>query len=518
MNHDELYGTGRVGDLIIAALQRYPNRIAFEGEAGATTYAELGRLIAAAQAQLAHLGLQPGDVVAQLAGNDVRTFAMIAAVYLSGLTSVALQPTLSHDDKVYIVQDSGAKLVVTDEQHATLIDALIPHCDNVVHWRLHGCAAGWIDFWKDCPNTESLPVCRGGPEDIVRLQYTGGTTGKPKGVMLSNRAQLTNAQMLLAGISWPSSIRYLCCMPMTHGGGAMIIPTLFRGGSIVMHRSFDVDAFLDAISVKGCNMTWLVPTAVYRLLDHPRSRNIDWSSMHALVYSAAPMTPARVQEALEVCGPCLVQMYGQTEAPLTILTMTQDDHIAADLRRLSSAGKEFPGVVVDLLGDDCQPVPPGEIGEICVRGPLLMSGYWKQPEQTAAAFQGDWLHTGDLARRDEAGFYYIVDRKKDMIISGGYNVYPQEIENVLAGHPAVLQSAVIGVPHPEWGEEVRAYVVPRSGASVDPLELIAQVRAAKGPVYAPKVVVLVDTLPLTVFGKVDKKALRAQAARAEQAV
>jgi fatty-acyl-CoA synthase len=510
MKQNPLYESGRVGDLILSAVQRYDSRIAFQSSTGTTTYRELGAMILSAQASFGEMGLKPGDVVAQLVGNDVRTFAFIAAVYLSGLTTVALQPTLSHDDKVFILNDCDAKLLVTDGQYAPQAESLVEHCPKVVHWRAHGSAAGWSDFWSQPGPFGTRLSCKGCAEDIVRIQYTGGTTGRPKGVMLSNRANLTNAQMVLAGMDWPESPVYLCAMPMTHGAGGMIIPTLFRGGRVVLHRGFDVDGFLSAVEAEGCTMTWLVPTAIYRLLDHPRTRKVDWSAMRAFVYSAAPMSASRVKEALEVVGPCLVQMYGQTEAPNTVLTMTQSDHVGADLVRLSSAGREYPGVQVALLDDECRTVPDGEVGEICVRGPLVMSGYLHQPAQTEAALKGAWLHTGDMARRDADGYFFIVDRKKDMIISGGYNVYPQEIENVLARHPAVLLSAVIGVPDPDWGESVRAYVVLRSGAAADASELIAAVRAAKGSIYAPKSLEFVEQLPLTVYGKIDKKELRAR--------
>jgi fatty-acyl-CoA synthase len=510
VNQNPLYGGGRIGDLILTAVRRYPERVAFQSNAGCVTYRELETMISGGQQCLAALGLRPGDVVAQLVGNDVHAFAFIAAVYVSGLTTVALQPTLSHDDKVLILNDCGAKLLVTDEQYAAQAEALKAACPEVRHWRSHGTAAGWQNFWELASSDASTLVCRGDPEDIVRIQYTGGTTGRPKGVMLSNRANVANAQLALAGMQWPESVRYLCPLPMTHGAGGLIIPTLFRGGRVILQRGFDLDAYLDAVESERCTVTWLVPTAIYRLLDHLRTRTVDWSAMRAFVYSAAPMTPARIKEALDVFGPCLVQLYGQTESPNTVLTLTQSDHEGAELSRLASAGKEFPGVRVALLDDACKPVPDGEIGEICVRGPLVMSGYWKQEAQTVSALEGGWLHTGDMARRDAAGYYYIVDRKKDMIISGGYNVYPQEIENVLARHPAVLLSAVIGVPDPDWGESVRAYVVLRSGAKADAQELISAVRAAKGSICAPKSLVIVDELPLTVYGKIDKKLLRAR--------
>jgi fatty-acyl-CoA synthase len=246
------------------------------------------------------------------------------------------------------------------------------------------------------------------------------------------------------------------------------------------------------------------------LLDHPRTRSVDFSRLHSLMYGAAPMTPARIREAIGVFGPVLVQGYGQTEAPNTLLTLTREDHLSQDDRRLASAGRPYPGITLAVLDDDDRPVTQGQVGEICVRGSLVMSGYWKQPEQTAQALRNGWLHTGDMAWQDEEGYFYIVDRKKDMIISGGFNVYPKEIENVLATHAAVASVAVIGVPDPKWGEAVKAVVVLRPGASTTEAELMALAREKKGPVAAPKSVDFVESLPVTALGKPDKKALRAR--------
>jgi fatty-acyl-CoA synthase len=220
------------------------------------------------------------------------------------------------------------------------------------------------------------------------------------------------------------------------------------------------------------------------------------------------MTPARIREAISRIGPVLAQSYGQTECPSNILHLTAEDHCRADVDTLASAGMPYPGVTVALLDANDQPVEPGEVGELCVRSPLVMDGYWKQPEQTAEALRNGWLHTGDMARRDSHGYYYLVDRRKDMVISGGFNVYPKEIEDVIAQHPSVAAVAVIGVPDERWGEAVKAVVVIRPDVRVGPEELRELVRHAKGAVCTPKTVDFVEALPLTPLGKPDKKALR----------
>jgi fatty-acyl-CoA synthase len=511
MNPKPTLETGTMGELIASAVQRFPDRVAFVEPDGSTIgYRELGERIGRLIRLLAQLGLRRGDTVVQLSANRPETFAVIAAVYVAGLRSVALHTMGSEDDHAFVIEDSEAKAVIVDPAYAARGRALRARSPRVAHWLAHGAIEDMEDLWAlaaGCAPEALKPV--GEAEDIVRLAYTGGTTGRSKGVMLSNRALCTNTVLALAGIDWPDEVAYLCPAPISHGAGSLVVPTLMRGGRVILQRGFDAQRFLEAVQAHRPTLTWLVPTMIYALLDHPETRATDWRCLHSLVYSAAPMAPARIREALGVFGPCLIQCFGQTESPNTILTLSRADH-AAGGERLASAGRPFPLIRVALLDDDCREVPDGEIGEICVRGPLLMSGYWKQPELTAEAFRGDWLHTGDLARRDADGYVYVVDRKKDMIISGGFNVYPKEIEDVLAAHPAVAAAAVIGVPDERWGEAVKAVVALKPGALVDAEALIARVREAKGPVYAPKSVDFEAQLPLTPLGKVDKKALRAR--------
>ena len=502
---------GTVGELIVSALQRHADRVAFLDGPHRLTYRELGVRVARLVALFAELGLRPGDTVVQLSGNRPETFATVAAIYVAGLRSVTLHAMASEDDHAYILADSEAQAVIVDPAYQPRGEALRRRCGDVPHWLSHGAIDGMDDAWAMAAELAPQPLRPvGGAEDVIRLAYTGGTTGKPKGVMLSNRAIATNTVLALAGIDWPDKVLYLCPAPISHGAGSLVIPTLMRGGTVMLQHGFDPARFLDAVEQHRCTVTWLVPTMIYALLDHPRTRSVDWRCMHTMVYSAAPMAPARIREALDVFGPCMVQSFGQTESPNTILTLSRADHAAADDARLASAGKPFPMLRVALLDDACREVPDGQVGEICVRGPLLMSGYWKQPEQTAAAFDGGWLHTGDLAWRDADGYFYIVDRKKDMIISGGFNVYPKEVEDVLSRHPEVAAAAVIGVPDDKWGEAVKAVVRLKAGRHVEAAELIALVREAKGTVCAPKSVDFVDALPLTALGKIDKKALRAR--------
>ena len=319
-------------------------------------------------------------------------------------------------------------------------------------------------------------------EDVYRLSYSGGTTGRPKAIVNTHRMGLALLTIQLAEWEWPSEIRQLVCAPLSHAGAAMFLPTLLRGGS----------------------------TMIYALLDHPQFGEFDLSSLETVFYGASSMSPARLREAIERLGPIFFQFYGQSEAPMSLTILRRADHQLDDPLRLASCGRPVPWVDVTLLDDRHRRVPVGEPGEICARGPLVMSGYHNRPEQTAEALAGGWLHTGDVAVEDDQGFLRIRGRGTDLIISSGFNVYPREIEDVLGGHPLVSNCAVVGVPDPRWGEAVKAVVVLRPGAAPCTDELVALVRDKKGPVQAPKTVDYVDSLPMTALGKPDKKALRAR--------
>jgi fatty-acyl-CoA synthase len=249
---------------------------------------------------------------------------------------------------------------------------------------------------------------------------------------------------------------------------------------------------------------------LYILMDHPKIDDYDLSSLETVYYGAAAMSPTRLKEAIAKFGSIFFQFFGQSECGMTISVLKKDEHDTNDLARLATCGRAVPWLKVALLDDQLNEVPDGEPGEICVRGPLVMKGYWNKPEQTAEALEGGWLHTGDIARKDAQGFLTIVDRKKDMIVSGGFNVFPREIEDVIGTHPAVGQVAVIGVPDEKWGEAVKAVVVLRPDQAVTAEELSELVKEHKGAVHAPKSVDFVEAIPVSALGKPDKKVLRAQ--------
>jgi fatty-acyl-CoA synthase len=358
----------------------------------------------------------------------------------------------------------------------------------------------------------SLVAPRIHARDMCRLSYSGGTTGEPKAIIGTYESLLTKTLIQMTEWEWPAEIRQLICAPLSHAGGAMVLPTFIRGGSLIVVPGFSPPAMMAAIEQHRITCLLMVPTMISALLEHPEFGRFDLSSLQTVFYGASPISPLLLRQALQQLGQIFFQFYGQTESPMTVTVMRKHEHDIDDLERLASCGRPVPLVSVALLDEAGTEVADGSPGEICVRGPLVMKGYWNKPEQTAEVFKGDWLHTGDMAVRSAAGFLRIIDRKKDMIITGGFNVFAREVEESICEHPAVAACAVYGMPDERWGEAVTAAVVLRAGATVTAEELVNLVKEHKGSVQAPKTVEFVAEIPQTSLGKPDKKALRARAA------
>jgi fatty-acyl-CoA synthase len=513
MSQDLLYQECTFADLWLRALRRFPDRIAIVAGAERITYAELERRIGRTVAALKGLGVKRGDALAQLAANRAEVLVVSCACNLMGVRATPLHPLGSEDDHAFVLEDAEIDVLLADEaKFAARAAALRARSPRLKHLLSYGPADFAPDLATLCAAAQPvLPlVVEATPDDILSINYTGGTTGRSKGVVHRSRSFIATMLLCLTEWDWPDELRLLAATPVSHAAGAMFVPCLMKGGTYVIAAGFDAEEFLGLIERERITSAFLVPTMIYVLLDHPKLKHYDTSSLKVMIYGAAPMSPTRLREATEVFGPVFMQLYGQTEAPQVVTALRKADHDLARPERLGSCGVPAAGVQVKLLDAELREVPVGETGEICVRGPLVMEGYWKRPEETAAAFRGGWLHTGDMAKADADGFLYIVDRSKDMIISGGFNVFPREIEDVLTQHPAVSAAAVIGVPDPKWGEAVKAIVVRRPGSNAAPEVLIAWVRDKKGAVYAPKSIDFADSLPVTALGKPDKKALRAK--------
>jgi fatty-acyl-CoA synthase len=505
---DRLHRPAFVGDLLISALRRNSDRPVLHIGDSVLTGGQLSDRISCFVQALASLGIGRGATTALLSPNRPEVLVSMGATMVTGCRSTPLGALGSVADHAYVLQDAGIETLIYDpgafEERAAELRARVPALRNLLAL---GPTEVGVDVLAlaDTFTPRPLRAADVDASDLGSIVYTGGTTGQPKGVMMTYRSGATLNQIQLAEWEWPERPRFLLCTPLSHAGAAFFVPTLLRGGSLVVLPRFEPAAVLAAIEQHRINATMLVPTMIYLLLDHPDLATRDLSSLRTIFYGAASISPARLAEGIERLGPVFFQFYGQTECGMTISVLRTDEHTPD---RLGSCGRPVPWLDVRLLDDDLDEVPTGEPGEICVRGPLVMEGYWNKPAETAQALRGGWLHTGDIARADAEGYLTIVDRKKDMIVTGGFNVFPREIEDVIATHPAVASVAVIGVPDEKWGEAVKACVVPRPGAEVDTAELVELVRAAKGPVHAPKSVEIVASLPVTPLGKVDKKALR----------
>jgi fatty-acyl-CoA synthase len=488
------------GHLVATALRRGGDRVAYVHGEREVTFAEAEAAVGRAGATLARLGVGRGEGFAVLSGNRPEALHVQHAAAVLGLRYTPLHPLGSLDDHVAVLEDAEVRVVVVDEElfaeRAAALAGRLPGVRVVALGELLG--------------GEPLALePRAAAADPCFLAYTGGTTGRPKGVVLPHRSLVHNFLLELGEWDWPAQPRFLACAPVTHAAGLIVLPVLWRGGTVVLRHGFEPGGVLDELERHRITMTFLVPTMLYALLDHP-ALDPARLALETVIYGAAPMSPARLRQGLERLGPVFMQLYAQTEAPNTVTVLRRADHDLARPERLASCGRGLAGLEVEVLGDDGRRAADGEAGELCVRGPLVMDGYWRRPEETAEALRDGWLHTGDVARRDDEGFLFLVDRKKDMIVTGGFNVYPREVEDVLLAHPGVGQAGVIGVPDERWGEAVTAFVVPRDGAVLDPDALREHVRARKGGVQAPKRVEVVAALPLTPLGKPDKRALRAR--------
>ncbi len=492
-------------DLIILGLQRWPLRTAIIDHSLTLSYRELEQRIYQFARALRGAGLSQGQGIAQLSANRVDTFVTMAAALLLGVRYTPLHPVGSLDDQLFILEDADCNALVIDVPHfEDRGEELVSESGIGAIFSL-GAASFGANLLAAAENMDVSPMTPlPSVDDIAWLTYTGGTTGKPKGVLLSHGAMAAKSLISTAEWQWPEEIRYLASSPISHAAGFLLIPTFLKGGTVYLSPGFDPDTVLDLVEKERVNTLFCVPTMLYMLMDHPRTRTADISAIETIIYASAPMSPTRLQEGLDLFGPVFFQAYGQTEC-IHLTALRKEDHVAG---MLASCGKPPAGIRMALLDQQCEEVAEGEIGEVCIRGLPVMSGYWHREQETSDVFRGGWLHTGDLAYRNEDGFYFLVDRAKDMIITGGFNVYPREVEDVLTTHPAVAACAVVGVPDDKWGEVVTAVVELRSGQTVEGDLLKTLVKERKGSIHAPKVIDFVEQIPRTPLGKVDKKAIR----------
>lgn len=496
------------------ANQTKPLEKAILRRSGDLTWAQLTDTVSRVAGALRACGLRNGDTVAILAHNCEAYLELYLSVPWAGGVLVPLNYRWTVIENAFALRDSDAKLLIVDDEHleaGTKLAAEIAGL-TLIHLGDQPTTDRAISYRQIVSSGPPVDDAMRGSNDLAFIFYTGGTTGRSKGVMLSHGNVTASAlHALAAGIITADTV-YLSAAPMFHlGNGTTMFPTLLTGGQNAILPSFNARGFAESVERHRITHTLLVPTMVQTIVDDPCIGEFDLSSLRQIAYGAAPISEALIERAMHRLPHTeFVQLYGMTELSPIATVLPFEQHLGAPKARgrLRSAGRAIIGVEVRIVGPDDQEMPRGQIGEITVRGDTVMMGYRNLPDQTAAAVRNGWMHTGDAGYMDEEGYVYVVDRIKDMIISGGENVYSTEVENVLAQHPHVQACAVIGVPDDRWGEAVHAAVVLRDGQETPPPALIEFCRRFIAAYKSPRSVEIRSALPVTAAGKVDKPALR----------
>jgi len=484
------------------------------------SYADVQRLSWLVGRALARSGVRPGDKVAVLSGNDPVAFSCVFGISRAGAIWCPVNPRNEAAENAELLDLLDCSCLIFQSAFGPLVQKMIgdlPRLATVV------CLDGevpmtvsfrqWLHGLSEEP-FQAVPEQDAPADEVVMIAGTGGTTGKPKGVQLTGRNIETMTALTLMSYPFDGRPVYLALAPLTHAAGVLCFPVMTLAGEIVIMPAPDLGEFLALIGQHRVTHAFMPPTLIYMLLDHPGLAGADLSSLQCLWYGAAPMSAARLEEAVRRIGPVMGQLFGQTEAPMMISTMAPKDHFRSDgspaLERYSSAGRPTPLTTVAIMDEHGGLLPVGERGEIVVRGPLVMAGYYRDTGATAEASRFGWHHTGDIGYLDADNYLYIVDRSKDMIITGGFNVYSAEVEQAVLRHPAVLDCAVVGLPDAKWGERVVAVIQPHPGSVVADDEVRAFVKERLGSVKAPKQVEVWPDLPRSRIGKVLKSEVKSR--------
>ena len=458
------------------------------------------------------LGLGRNDRIGVILPNSLEYALADFGVYKSGAALVPSNLMVSERDIVYILQDASVKMVFAHPDLAQKLNARRADLPMLKHIVAVGGPGGdgiigWENFKESSPASSLKPAAS--EQDDALIVYTGGTTGNPKGVLHSQRSLFFDIIAHVTALPMTHQDKILLMTPMSHATGWLLFAGCVKGTSFVFEMIFDPIQILKIIESEKVTLTMMVPTIIYVFLDILKQAPMDISSLRLIGYGAAPISGSRLAEAMDRFGPIFFQKYGLVECPNMITTLSVEDHIRA-LKQpgiLQSCGKPDHMVALKIVDENDNELPVGKVGEIIVKTPYMMSGYLNLEETSREALKNGWLHTGDMGRVDEEGYVYIVDRKKDIVITGGMNVFPAEVEAVLMDHPKVRDVSVIGVPDEHWGEAVTACVV--ADDDTDGADLIAFCKGKLSKYAVPKKVVFMDQLPKTIIGKIDKKALRA---------
>ncbi|KAA0233907.1 MAG: Long-chain-fatty-acid--CoA ligase [Acidimicrobiales bacterium] len=447
-------------------------------------------------------GVSPGDRVAVLLGNRLEWFDVTFGLLKAGIVRTYLNPRNTPPEIAYQLADAGASVLVVSDEFAPLVEgADMGPVERVIR------TGDSYEAMLAGAGTQAMPPR--GPAELAALMYSSGTTGRPKGVMQTHGNWLAMTTGALIDIGVRSDDVLLHVGPMSHASGGFAYPFLYRGGKQVVYAGFDPIGMLDAIPAHGVTTLLLVPTMIYALLEILGQHPVDTSSIRTILYGGSPMAPGKLEQALEVFGPVFQQTYGMTEALGGDTFLHKHEHLPGS-PRLASAGRTSFGVELEIVDDEANVLPAGEVGEVVQRGPHVMAGYWNREEETAEVLTDDgWFHTSDMGYLDEDGYLFIVDRKADMIVSGGFNVYPREVEDVVMAHPQVAEAVVIAVPDEKWGESVKAVVRLLEGEATTTEELDEWCRSRLSGYKIPRSYDFVtDELPKNPNGKPLRRLVR----------
>jgi len=504
------------------SLQKYSDRDAVRFHGQALTYGELDRRANALANALVDRGVSVGDRVALLMQNRIEFVIGRIAIIKAGAAVLPLNEMLSAEDLEYMLDDSSANAVICGPR---FVDTVAEFRDGLDELQLHIAIVDEDDdLWEGFTSFDKLleqgegrspPPAVSEPADLAGYHYTGGTTGQPKPVVFTQDRRIMSLYAHIIELDINEDDNMLITTPLPHAARLFVKSALLSGATVFIRDEFDPADALFMIEQRDITWTYMVPTMIYDLLDHPDLDDTDLSSLRTLVYGSAPITPNRLREGIGAVGPIFKQLYGQTEVPDLISTLGKKEHEMAITgdgdRLLSSAG--HPCLMADVKIVDTETgeeLPRGEEGEIVAKTPYNMKEYANRPEKTAETMDNGWVHTGDIGKMDENGYIYLLDRKADMIITGGMNVYSTQVEDVLARHPGIQKVAVIGIPHERWGEAVHAVVKPYESEDIDESSVMEFAEEQLADYKRPKSVDFVDLIPQTPYGKMDKKKLRSR--------